>query len=216
MHRICRSAMPYMCHICAIYVPYAGQTGVRISLKRRTTSSVLTCGDCAKTGNRHPSARAGPPGQGAGRTTPADLARSDVPPDDVVHDVLLRLTFTCCHPTLSLPTRIALAPRTLCGLSPAQIAHVLLSTEDATTKQLAQARRKFAAAHTPTGCRPRMSWPNSCTICFLISRCPPRSWPCFSSPRGELLAREGRYAEAAGELAESLAGPGTQPCCPQR
>jgi RNA polymerase sigma factor (sigma-70 family) len=78
-----------------------------------------------------------------------ELARSDLPPDDVVHDDLLRLIFTCCHPALSPPTRVALALRTLCGLSPAQIAGVLLTTEAATTRRLTRARQKIAAAHIP-------------------------------------------------------------------
>lgn len=78
-----------------------------------------------------------------------DLARPELPPDDVVRDDLLRLIFTCCHPTLSAPTRVALALRTLCGLSPARIASVLLTTEAATTKRLTRARRKIAAAHIP-------------------------------------------------------------------
>ena len=78
-----------------------------------------------------------------------ELANSDLPADDVVHDDLLRLIFTCCHPTLSPPTRVALALRTLCGLSPAQIAGVLLTTEAATTKRLTRARQKIAAAHIP-------------------------------------------------------------------
>lgn len=38
--------------------------------------------------------------------------------EDVVDDDLLRLIFTCCHPALSPPTRVALALRTLCGLTP--------------------------------------------------------------------------------------------------
>ena len=78
-----------------------------------------------------------------------ELTRSDLPTDDVVHDDLLRLVFTCCHPALSPPTRVALALRTLCGLSPAQIAGVLLTSEAATTKRLTRARQKIAAAHIP-------------------------------------------------------------------
>jgi RNA polymerase sigma factor (sigma-70 family) len=79
----------------------------------------------------------------------ADLLVEDVPPDHVVADDLLRLIFTCCHPTLSPPTRVALALRTLCGLSPAQIANVLLTTEAATEKRLTRARQKIAAARIP-------------------------------------------------------------------
>ncbi|MBB4910343.1 RNA polymerase sigma factor [Actinophytocola algeriensis] len=79
----------------------------------------------------------------------ADLTREDVPPDHVVADDLLRLIFTCCHPSLSPPTRVALALRTLCGLSPAQIASVLLTTEAATAKRLTRARQKIAVARIP-------------------------------------------------------------------
>ena len=79
-----------------------------------------------------------------------ELSQSDgIVPDSVVQDDLLRLIFTCCHPTLSPPTRIALALRTLCGLSPAQIAAVLLTTEVATNKRLTRARQKIAAARIP-------------------------------------------------------------------
>ncbi len=79
-----------------------------------------------------------------------ELSKTDeVEPDSVVQDDLLRLIFTCCHPALSPPTRIALALRTLCGLSPAQIAGVLLTTETATAKRLTRARQKIAAARIP-------------------------------------------------------------------
>ena len=68
---------------------------------------------------------------------------------NVVHDELLRLIFTCCQPALAPPTRVALALRTLCGVSPAQIASVLLTYDTATTKRLPWARRKIATAHIP-------------------------------------------------------------------
>jgi RNA polymerase sigma-70 factor (ECF subfamily) len=78
-----------------------------------------------------------------------ELSKREVETDEVVDDDLLRLIFTCCHPSLSPPTRVALALRTLCGLSPAQIAGVLLTTEVATTKRLVRARQKIAAARIP-------------------------------------------------------------------
>ena len=77
-----------------------------------------------------------------------ECARSD-PRDDVAHDDLLRLILTCCQPALAPPTRVALALRTLCGVSPAQIAGVLLTSDTATTKRLTWARRKIATAHIP-------------------------------------------------------------------
>jgi RNA polymerase sigma-70 factor (ECF subfamily) len=79
----------------------------------------------------------------------ADLTAPGLPSDDVVADDLLRLIFTCCHPALSPPTRVALSLRTLCGLSPAQIAGVLLTTEAATAKRLTRARQRISAAHIP-------------------------------------------------------------------
>ncbi|WP_328988468.1 RNA polymerase sigma factor [Kribbella sp. NBC_01245] len=78
-----------------------------------------------------------------------ELQKSELPSDEIMYDDLLRLIFTCCHPALSPATRIALALRTLCGLSPAQIAAVLLTTEAGTTKRLTRARQKIAAAHIP-------------------------------------------------------------------
>jgi RNA polymerase sigma-70 factor (ECF subfamily) len=77
------------------------------------------------------------------------LRTSDLPPESVVRDDQLRLIFTCCHPTLSPEARVALALRALCGLSPAQIAAVLLSTEPAISKRLTRTRQKIAAARIP-------------------------------------------------------------------
>ena len=71
------------------------------------------------------------------------------PPDSVVRDDQLRLIFTCCHPALALDAQVPLALRTLCGLSPAQIAHVLLSSEAAIGKRLTRTRAKIAKAAIP-------------------------------------------------------------------
>src|SRR5690242_2474860 len=57
-----------------------------------------------------------------------ELSRPELESAATVQDDLLRLIFTCCHPTLAPPTRVALALRTLCGLSPAAIAAVMLTT----------------------------------------------------------------------------------------
>jgi RNA polymerase sigma-70 factor (ECF subfamily) len=90
-------------------------------------------------------------------------------PDSVLQDDLLRLIFTCCHPTLSPPTRVALALRTLCGLSPAQIAGVLLTTEVATNKRLTRARQKIAAARIPYRVPPAGELPDRLpAVCAVI------------------------------------------------
>lgn len=78
-----------------------------------------------------------------------ELAVPDLPPDSVVADDRLRLIFTCCHPALGLEAQVSLALRTLCGLSPAQIAAVLLTSEAAVAKRLTRTRKKIAAAAIP-------------------------------------------------------------------
>lgn len=71
------------------------------------------------------------------------------PDDEPPNDDLLRLVFTCCHPALSQPAQVALALRTLCGLSTADVARLLLIPEATAAKRLTRARQKIAAAHIP-------------------------------------------------------------------
>jgi RNA polymerase sigma factor (sigma-70 family) len=78
-----------------------------------------------------------------------ELSRADDPPDTVLRDDLLRLIFTCCHPALAPESRVALALRTLCQLSTAQVAAVMLTSEAAAAKRLTRARQKIAAARIP-------------------------------------------------------------------
>jgi len=89
------------------------------------------------------------PGKEREGTDLMDLTRPDLPMESSVRDDQLRLIFTCCHPTLAPDARVALALRTLCGLSPAQIAAVLLTTEPAMAKRLTRTRQKIAAARIP-------------------------------------------------------------------
>ncbi|OBK63651.1 hypothetical protein A5656_08580 [Mycobacterium gordonae] len=78
-----------------------------------------------------------------------ELAVPDLPPESVVADDRLRLIFTCCHPALGLEAQVTLALRTLCGVSPAQIAAVLLTSEAAVAKRLTRTRKKIATAAIP-------------------------------------------------------------------
>ena len=78
-----------------------------------------------------------------------ELSAPDLPSESVVRDDQLRLIFTCCHPSLSPDARVALALRTLCGLSTRQIAALLLTAEPAMAKRLTRTRQKIAAARIP-------------------------------------------------------------------
>ncbi|MFD4195807.1 RNA polymerase sigma factor [Amycolatopsis thermoflava] len=70
-------------------------------------------------------------------------------PAEVVADDLLRLVFTCCHPALSLEAQVALALRTLGGLSTAEVARALLVPEATMAKRLTRAKQKIARARIP-------------------------------------------------------------------
>lgn len=72
-----------------------------------------------------------------------------VEPESVVHDDLLRLVFTCCHPALALEAQVALSLRTLAGLEVAAIARALLVAEGTMAKRLVRARQKIAHAQIP-------------------------------------------------------------------
>ena len=71
------------------------------------------------------------------------------PTQSVVRDDHLRLIFTCCHPALAADARVALALRTLCGLSTAEVAAVLLTSEPAMAKRLTRTRQKIRQARIP-------------------------------------------------------------------
>lgn len=70
-------------------------------------------------------------------------------PPEVLRDDLLRLVFTCCHPTLAFETQVALALRTLCGLSTAEVGRALLVPEATMGKRLTRAKQKIARAAIP-------------------------------------------------------------------
>ena len=73
----------------------------------------------------------------------------DEPPVEEIPDERLRLIFTCCHPALPFPARVALTLRTLAGLTTAEIARAFLTAEPAMAKRLVRAKRKIQEAGIP-------------------------------------------------------------------
>jgi RNA polymerase sigma-70 factor (ECF subfamily) len=63
--------------------------------------------------------------------------------DSEITDERLRLMFACCHPLIAPESQIALALKTLCGFSPAEIAKAFLTSEAAIAKRLTRARQKI-------------------------------------------------------------------------
>lgn len=86
----------------------------------------------------------------AGKEAAAMPPTDPVPePPETIRDDLLRLVFTCCHPALSTEAQVALALRTLGGLSTAEVARALLVPEATMAKRLTRAKQKIAQAHIP-------------------------------------------------------------------
>ncbi|CAM05568.1 putative RNA polymerase, sigma-24 subunit, ECF subfamily [Saccharopolyspora erythraea NRRL 2338] len=80
----------------------------------------------------------------------AVLARDpDGPVVEEIPDERLRLIFTCCHPAVPFPARVALTLRTLAGLSTAEIARAFLTTEPTMAQRLVRAKRKIKEAGIP-------------------------------------------------------------------
>ncbi len=69
--------------------------------------------------------------------------------DNEIRDGRLRLMFACCHPILSPEDQTALALKTLCAFSPAEIAKAFLTTEAAIAKRLTRAKQKIRDEHVP-------------------------------------------------------------------
>lgn len=70
-------------------------------------------------------------------------------PTGPVTDDRLRLIFTCCHPALAEPARVALTLRLLGGLTVAEIARAFLVPETTMAQRITRAKAKIAKAHIP-------------------------------------------------------------------
>jgi RNA polymerase sigma-70 factor, ECF subfamily len=87
----------------------------------------------------------------------AELARLDAQHEEepsmddesMIIDDRLRLIFTCCHPALEMPARVALTLRALGGLTTGEIARAFLVAEPTMGKRIVRAKRKIAEAHIP-------------------------------------------------------------------
>jgi RNA polymerase sigma-70 factor (ECF subfamily) len=79
-------------------------------------------------------------------------SRHEEPPmneESTIVDDRLRLIFTCCHPALEVPARVALTLRALGGMTTGEIARAFLVAEPTMGKRIVRAKRKIADAHIP-------------------------------------------------------------------
>ena len=63
-----------------------------------------------------------------------------------INDDRLRMMFVCCHPRVPQEAQVALALKTLCGFSAAEIARAFLTSEAAIAKRLTRAKQKIREA----------------------------------------------------------------------
>ncbi|MBO0708043.1 MAG: RNA polymerase sigma factor [Candidatus Dormibacteraeota bacterium] len=66
-----------------------------------------------------------------------------------IADDRLRLLFTCCHPALAMPARVALTLRLLGGLSTVEISRAFLVPEPTMAQRLVRAKAKIRDARIP-------------------------------------------------------------------
>src|SRR6201994_1697671 len=64
-------------------------------------------------------------------------------------DDMLRLIFTCCHPSFAVEVQVALTLRTVCGLTTPQVARAFLTSEEAMAQRLLPAKQKIRLAGIP-------------------------------------------------------------------
>jgi len=69
--------------------------------------------------------------------------------ENEIKDDRLRMMFVCCHPRVPQEAQVALALKTLCGFSAAEIARAFLTSEAAIAKRLTRAKQKIREARVP-------------------------------------------------------------------
>src|SRR5205814_4738974 len=78
-----------------------------------------------------------------------DAESSTEDSDAALDDDMLRLIFTCCHPSFAAEVQVALTLRTVCGLTTAQVARAFLVSEEAMGQRLVRAKQKIRLAGIP-------------------------------------------------------------------
>jgi RNA polymerase sigma factor (sigma-70 family) len=79
----------------------------------------------------------------------AEPALNHIFSEQQILDDQLRMMFTCCHPSISADSQVALILKTLCGFSIGEIAKAFLTTDENVNKRLVRARQKIREDKIP-------------------------------------------------------------------
>lgn len=122
------------------------------------------------------------------------LVREEPADEQLLADDTLRMLFICFHPQLSIEAQLAIALRTVCGLSPAEIGAALLTSEAAISKRLVRTRQLIRDLALPFAVPEPDDLPARLdgvlgTLYLLFNE-------GYKASSGELLVREGLCHEA--------------------
>jgi RNA polymerase sigma-70 factor (ECF subfamily) len=139
--------------------------------------------------------------------------------DAAIPDERLRLIFTCCHPVLALEAQVALALRTLCGLSTEEIARAFLVPPATLAQRIVRAKRRIADARVPYEVPPPELLPERLgavlAVVYLVFN------EGYAASRGDALLRTDLCAEAIRlgrlvvELLRAPGAPGGREAAPE-
>ncbi|QIB66191.1 sigma-70 family RNA polymerase sigma factor [Kineobactrum salinum] len=118
----------------------------------------------------------------------------EVPPGFDIDDDQLRLIFTCCHPAIGEPARLAMTLREVCGLTTEEVARAFLAKPQTIAQRIVRAKTKIREAAIPYEIPERSQLPERLEtvlgVLYLMFN------EGYSASRGDMVVRGDLIGEA--------------------